>query len=492
MGAETPAGGDGGLVRSAGAATVSQVWRVGVAFAARVVLRRLVTDAAYGVWQWATDSVLMLLAQIRDLGVTAHVVRTKHRPWGSLLVVELVWGGALSLGVFFGAPVIARAFADPSPLVVPVLRALALFFFLEGLSRVPLTFFEAELAIDRALTPELVRNLVWAVLSVGLAFVGLGIWSMVVAHVAATGLFAAMLWRRARGIMVLHRDPRGTLSLVGESLPLMVNALLLLSATTAGFLVLGAMASAEAVAHYGAAVLLAFLVSRVLELPLRRPLYPAFVAVLDEPERFVTTYRLSTVLLLGLQIPAGLFLLVNAETVLVLLFGETYALAAPYLRLLALVPLVQPFARCAEDVLLARGEERLLIVAAAANLVGLVGVGVLLVFELGPVGIAWAHLVVPGELLLAWGIVRSADGTFRRWARDVATIYLLQAPWFLLASLLPPGPWRLAGSVVAGTVAGGLALWRFGGEIGRFFGLGLPGRSREEKGRQSGDGESRP
>jgi hypothetical protein len=162
-----------GLLRSSVAATLSQVWRYGVAFVTRVLLRRgevLVSSAGWGLWHWSVDTVFSLLAQVRDLGVPAHVVRSRPRPWGNFLALEAVWGVTLGLGVVVAAPWLAGELDfDPQGDVVRALRLLVLFFVFEGLARVPLTWFECELRLDRTLAPEVVRNLVWAGLAIGLA-----------------------------------------------------------------------------------------------------------------------------------------------------------------------------------------------------------------------------------------------------------------------------------------------------------------------------------
>jgi O-antigen/teichoic acid export membrane protein len=469
----------GGLLRSTGAATLSQVWRYGVAFLTRIVLRRLLAQGAWGVWHWAVDAVFGLLAQLRDLGLPAHIVRSRPRPYGNFLAVELIWGGVLGAGVLVLAPAIAGLFREAPPELPGVLRLLVLFFLFEGLARVPLTFFEAELAIEKALGPELARNLFWAVASIALALLGFGIWSLVIAHVFATGLFAALLWVRAWRQMPLTWVPGGTLPLVRAGLPLMVIATLYLLQGAVAFLILGwAGFSDHDLGRFGFGLELAFLVARVLELPIRRPLYPALVAFRDDPARFAETYRLATVLLLALLVPTALFLFVNAEALVVLLLGEEWVLAATYLRILAFALVLQPFGRAAEDVLLARNRERLVLAATAVNILVLAGLGVWLTARLGPVGMAWAHLFPVGELIVLWAIRQVTPEGFRRLLPALAWLYLVPALLFAAAALATPGGgWpRLAFSLLAGGVTVAVYLWRFGSGFLRFFEAGAEAR----------------
>lgn len=463
-----------GLLRSTGAATLSQVWRYGVAFLTRIVLRRgevLVSQAAWGAWHWSVDTVFAFLGQVRDLGLPAHIVRSRPRPYGNFLAVELAWGGLLGALVLTLAPRIASAFQGAPQELPLVLRALVAFLLLEGLARVPLIYFEAELQIDRAVGPELLRNLCWAVGAVCLALLGFGLWALILAHIAATALFAGLLWARAWGQMPLTWTPGGTLPLVRAGLPLMAIAILYLLLSTVAFLILGWRFPGDVLGRFGAALELAFLVSRMLEMPIRRPLYPALVALQGDAVPFAETYRLATVLLLALQIPVALFLFANAEQVIVLLLAEEYQEAAAYLRILAVALVLQPFGRAAEDLLLARNRERVVLVAAAVNLLVLAGLGVWLTGFLGPVGMAWAHLVPLGELVFLWAVKQAIPGGFRRLLRDLRWLYLVPLPLFAGATLLAlDGGWRrVALSSLAGGITAGVYVWRFGGDYLRYF-----------------------
>lgn len=460
------------LLRSTGAATLSQVWRFGVTLGVHLILRRILAAQDWGLWHWSVDFVFLLVAQVRDLGLPPHVVRDRSRPYGNFLAVEVAWGGLLALAIFFAGPLLSLAYSrEPNPEAVAVIRALCLFLILEGLAKVPLIYFEAELLIERALAPELVRNFTFAGLAVGLALGGSGIWSLVIAHVAATGVFALLLWMRALPAMPLRWVPGETAKLVRVGTPLMTMAFLLLAVDWVDVQVLSLRFDPEVVGLYGAVLFFALLMPRVLELPVRRALYPGFVAVREDPRRFFETYRLATILLMAVQVPYALFLLVNAETVLVLYGGAEYAPAAPWLQVLCFIPLIQPFARCAEDVILARHEERLLILATTVSLVSLVGFGFWFTTLAGPIGMAWAKLLPLGVVLITWAVFRIDPAGFRRLTGELGLLYAIPVPLFAAAWYLgATHPWlRLALSIAAGLATAGLYARRWGEGFVRFF-----------------------
>ena len=80
------------FLRSTGAATFSQLWRVVVTFGTTLLLKRMIPTVDWGLWNWALP-IFLVLGAVRDLGLVYHVVRVKPRPYGNLLLLETVWGG---------------------------------------------------------------------------------------------------------------------------------------------------------------------------------------------------------------------------------------------------------------------------------------------------------------------------------------------------------------------------------------------------------------
>ncbi len=480
------------IVRSAGAAAVSQLWRVAVTFATHLVLRRLVPRADWGLFDWA-EVLFLVLGGLRDLGLPPHVLRVKPRPFGNLLAVEAGWGAALALLAVAAAPVLALAFAGQHPLTVPVLRVMALFLFFEGLAAVPRTFYDGELAVGRAVLPEILRNLCFAATAVTLALRGAGVWSMVIAHVVAAAVFAALLWARAhRQIPLLYK--RGeTLTLVRHSLQLCAVWLLVLLVMYVDRLVLGARFSSEVVGTYGFAYWAAFIVPTIMLFPVTRAAYPGFVAFAGEPERQFSTYRLATLFLLSLEVPTALLLFFNADAVLRLLGGGQWVEAPALLRILCFAPLVDPFGRFGGQVLMTRGQDRAWIASTGLTLAAFVTGGVVLTGRLGPAGMAWANYLPLGAALMTWVLYRADRRGLRRLAGDLAFVYLVPVPLFVAAALAAPGAsaWRLGLSLVAFGAAWALYARRFGSEFVGFF----RGRGRspgELPGEPAGDPSTPP
>ncbi len=460
-----------GFLRSSAAATAAQLVRMTALLATHLVVRRFIGPATWGLWDWV-QTVFLVLAALRDLGVPSQVLRLRPMPMGNLLRVELGWGGFVALATAVAAPLLAGLMAEPSADTVALLRVLTVFLLLEGLTAVALAWFEANLRIERTLAPELARTGVYCTLVLAGGATGWGVWSFVAGQIGGQAILCAWLWMRARrdGIHVVAEAGR-TLPLIRDSLPLGAVWALALAVTYVDPFLLGVLFRREAVGLYAFAYFLAFLVFRILQQPIGRALYPALVAYRDDPARQFDAYRHGTAIFLAIEAPAAIFLALNAERVIWLLGGSKYDGAATYLRLLAFAPLVDPLGRFGGEYLIARHLDRARVLSLALHLAALIVGGVLLCRWLGPIGMAWANFLPAGAPIVAWALWRSARGRLGRLARDLAEAYLAPVVPFAVAwALSPAGSWlRFGLSALAGLTC--LAwLWRRrGAELREFF-----------------------
>lgn len=459
------------VLRSAGAATFSQMWRVTVTLITHLFLRRWIEPSHWGVFDWA-EVVFLLLGGLRDFGLSSHVLRVRRpRPFGNLLVVEAGWGAVLALLAAVCAPLIARGFSDTSLLIVPVLRAMALFLLLEGLAKVPSTYFDGELLIGKSVVPEIARNLCFATVSITLAMMGHGIWSIVWGHVSGAALYATLLWRRALPTIELTFLPGRTLSLLWESRNLALAWLLSLLVRYVDRLVLGAQFDSSIVGAYGFAYWAAFIVPTIMLFPVARAAYPAFVQFRDDPPRLFGTYRIATLFLLSLEVPAAFLMFFNANLVLRLIGGSRWVVSPKFLVVLCFAILLDPLSRFGGEVLMAHHRERWWIVANLSTLASFLIGGILLTRIMGPIGMAWANYLPLGGLIIAWSLYRLDPKTVRTLFKDLVFVYAVPIPIFLIVALATPpqSQLRLALSLLAALLSLVVYWLRFGKGFKNFF-----------------------
>jgi len=450
------------FLSSASAATLSQLWRIGITFLTHLALRHMVPPEQFGLWNWV-DPLFFTLAQLRDLGVNGQVVRDKRRPFGNFLQLELLWGGFFTALVFFGAPALANLYEDHSVPVVAVIRAMCIFLFVHGLGMVPTIFFEVELKVLRTVKAEVLRNTVFALISLSLAWFGYGVWSAIIGHVVASTLYSVMIWIEAWREITLTRIPE-TWRLVWSSLPLMVMSMLEQTVLRIDYFVLGARFSTAVVGFAGLAWQAVFFFSRMLADSVGRSLYPALVRYGDEPRRAFDAYRVATVFMMSLSVPLAFFLFGNADFVVQVLGGKGWEGAAEYLRWLSLVPLARPFTMFGIELLLTLHLDRWLLLSTLLNLISVGGLGLLLTqTAFGPLGMALAGYFPLGMLVFLWAVRHAAGASLWALCRQLFELELVGALLFLpLDFLIPPeeSMRRFASFCLAGCLYLGYAWWR--------------------------------
>lgn len=116
-------------------------------------------------------------------------------------------------------------------------------------------------------------------------------------------------------------------------------------------------------------------------------------------------------------------------------------------------------------------EDRIWLMIVVINIVSLIGFGWFLSHRLGTEGMAWAHYLMLGHLLMAWRVYRICGPAFWRLAGELLLVYLLPLPFFLTISyLLPPATWgRFAASLLAVLVIGLVLVARLRRPFQEFF-----------------------
>jgi O-antigen/teichoic acid export membrane protein len=457
------------FLHSTVAAYGSQVARIAIRAAGDLLLARMILPRGHGLFDLAYGIVL-IAGIFRDLGLPYQLVRDERRPFGAVLLWIAGAGALLSALLAIGAPLFSGLDVD----LPAVLRVYAVWIFLDGLAVVPRVFFESQLEVPKLVLPEIVRGSVMAGVSIGLAALHFGVWSLVGGQLAAAVVFAALLWWRAWGRMPLDLNARLLPDLIRSSLFLFFIALAALPMPyVARFVIEGTLGSVALVAFYGKARDWGFRLQELVQPAVSRVLYPALVGYRGERDRFFGAYHIGTLSILALETLAAYVLFFNARVILVrILIGPNWEPAVPLLQILCFVPLTDAYSRLGGEVLKVEGQDRGWLAVVVLNFASLVGFGVLLTRWLhGPEGMAWANYLLLGNWLMAWRVWRVIGREFWRLTADLLFLYVLPLPVFLaVAWLFPADSWpRFAASMIAAALVGGLYFLRFWRPFRDFF-----------------------
>ncbi len=180
--------------------TVARVITRVLGIITRLVLAVLLTREAFGIVAGA-NLYIDALQLVREAGFGSALIyfRGKHPQeeeeaeqtafWFVLIMALLLYALTLVL-----APFAVRFARDPNPLIAPVLRVLGLNLIISAFARIPMVRLAKQLDFRRRAIPDVVPNLMNVAVSLPLAALGFGVWSLVLGRLAASVGRVALSW----------------------------------------------------------------------------------------------------------------------------------------------------------------------------------------------------------------------------------------------------------------------------------------------------------
>ena len=382
-----------GLVgRVAKASALSQVFSELVSFVQTIALARLLTPTDIGIFIAGT-ALTGLFANFVEGGLRAGLVQRQGDLADAdetVFWVTLMVGVAASLGCLAAAPVIGIIFNSRSAGLVAAATAGVLL--IHSLTNVPESVLQREFSVKRRLIVGPAISVSYAVVAVGLAALGWGVWSMVAGTYAfyitwVVSLWMITSWRPGRGHVsfAMWRE----LARFGFPLVLAMTGFRLRTAVEA--LVVGRVLSTTALGffRYG---------QRIAQIPQMgiiqvgaTTLFPAFSRIAGDRDRFAAAYlRALHWSMVGAAAGTGL-MIAAGEPAVVVLFGEQWRGAGVALVAMSGLSIGSAMQVVVMDVIKAHGRTRLINWCTLADLV--LGVGFLLVL-IRPFGFAGASLYI--------------------------------------------------------------------------------------------------
>lgn len=326
-----------------------------IALASNMAIARLLTPEVIGIY--SVSLAIVGIAQVlRDFGVASYLIQEKdlresyiQAAFGILLVL----GVSVSVALFFGAPLIAKLYGEPT--MVPTLRVCALNFLLIPFCTVSMSILRRNMQFKRLAAVNLAATAAGAIASTGLAFLGFGVISLAIGSVlvnlvAGVGAWLARSdrrlllpafgeWRR-----VIKFGAQSSLSGVVTSLAMDTNDL-----------AVGKFMGFEPVAILSRAQGLMNLFHRDLMAAIRNVAYPAYAQAYREGHALEPVYIASVTNVTVVAWPFYGFLALYPHQILKLMFGPQWDAAAPLVPVFCLAGAIAAASSLAASLILATG-----------------------------------------------------------------------------------------------------------------------------------------
>jgi O-antigen/teichoic acid export membrane protein len=354
-----------------------------------IILARLLSKDDFGVAGYALTAI-SFLEVAADLGIGPALIYHRDEPdsvdtafWLGMLLSFVM--GAITWAM---APVAGTFFNDLR--AVPVIRALAFSFPIAGLGNIHNVLLRKELSFRRKFIPDISRSAGKGVISIILAAVGFGPWSLIVGQLAggALGTMAVWLVHPWRPSFQFALDKSKALLSYGVNIVAVDGLGIIL--TNTDYLVVGRYLGAEALGIYT----LAFRIPDMLIMQfcylVGTVVFPLYSKLRDDSSALTRGFLTTTRYVALVTVPLSLGMMLVAQPLILLVFGEKWQEAVPVLQAISIYSLMLSLAYNAGDVYKAQGRPDVLTRISLARVLVLVP------------GLYWAASQVKSIEMVGW------------------------------------------------------------------------------------------
>lgn len=358
-----------------------------------IILLRLLVPEDFGLL--ALGMILMNMTNLfTDMGMRQVIVQTRHdiKKVTQYAFIIVVVGSVLVniLVILFASP-LARLLGGGQPLA-PVIIGLSVIITIDGLWVVPDGLLRRNLRFKEMAVAQFVSDLIGSITSIVFAYMGWGVWSLVIGLITGKTLRGVMLWGWARPWFWLR--PQGWDREVAESVvrfgvPTTGGGLLKYFSTQWDTWFVGRTLGITAVSFYSRSFYLTTRISDMLTNTLfGQVLFPSYAKLQDDRSRLARAYLKSTSLVLMMMVPVSLGLLMTAPLLVPVLLGDQWRPMIPVWQIFCVYGLTRPISTNSSPLFLAAGKPQNNVTASLVIIGVMVPLVILLIEPYGILGTA--------------------------------------------------------------------------------------------------------
>ncbi len=334
-----------------------------------------------------------------DIGMKSALVQTSHDiNKAAHYVFVIVFGGSV---IFTGLVILlANPLANllgGGPALATILRWMAVFITVDGLLVVPESLLRRDLRFKQLGLSQLPGEIISTAITIILALMGMGVWSLVIGTMGGQLLKAMYLWYSYRPWIWLRPqkwDREIVSSLFRFGIPTMSGGGFRFVQDQIDTWIIGRQLGPVSVGLYSKAFSLTTRLGTMLTSSIfGNVLFPSYAKIKEDIPRLTRAYLKSNKMVLLMIVPLSIGLAITAPLLVSVLLGEQWIPMIRVWQLFSLYGLTRPISVNSSPIFLAVGQPRRNISASTVLLLVMVPS---LLFLIGPYGIEGAAIAVSG------------------------------------------------------------------------------------------------
>ncbi|WP_375491198.1 lipopolysaccharide biosynthesis protein [uncultured Jatrophihabitans sp.] len=301
-----------------------------------VILARLLDPHDYGIAATANVFVIVL-STLAAAGYSQTLVQKSEvdqRDYDTTFWIGLGTSSVLAVSLCIAAWPLADIYRQPQ--LRPVLQVLSVALVFVALGSVPQAILQRDLGFKVLARVSMFANVAATIVGISFAFLGFGVWSLIVQTVLSLALSSAGATWRSGYRPGKQFDPTRFKGLFASSRHFMgVSLLSALNGRTDDFLI-GAVLGPVALGIYSVAYRILTVLVEVFGTTIQRVAFPVFSRLQGDKQRLMTAYRSAVRMGALVGMPVFIFCLIAAPEIVQVVFGPQWAKSVPVMRILCL------------------------------------------------------------------------------------------------------------------------------------------------------------
>lgn len=341
-------------------------------FGVQIILARMLLPEMFGLIAMLT--VFIAIGQtLMDGGMTTSLIRTKNADqldYATVFVSNLLISCIAYLLVFISAPIIADFYNQE--ILKNILRIYALTFVVRAFAAVHIAKLTKEMNFKFLMKLQIPSTIVGAIVGITLAYMGYGVWSLVLLTLTQAIVFTFQNWffSKWRPSFIFNKKRFRYHFSFGYRMT--IASLIDTIYNNSYFIVIGKFFTPTIVGFYSQAENMRLFPVGQISAVMGKVTYPLFSNI-NSDIQLKSAYKSTMKLVLFAAIPTMLILVVVAKELFLLLFGQKWLSSVPYFQILAIASIVRPFSTYNLNILKVKGRSDLLLkVEVFKKLIGIV------------------------------------------------------------------------------------------------------------------------
>jgi PST family polysaccharide transporter len=395
----------------------------GLSLLRKLILARFLVPGDFGLVAYASLAI-GALELFMELGFSAALIYRKEdveEAADTIFVAQLATSVVIYLIAWSIAPLVGTFFRTDA--LVPVLRVLALNLIIASIGRVPQTLLVKQMGFKKKVLPELYGSVVGCALSIGMVFMGYGVWAIVWGQLVISIITSGLVWFYCPWRPSLRFSRSVATELWDYGKHIFGSQVMVFFITNIDDAFVGRLLGDASLGYYSLAYDLSNMPATHISRIVGQVMFPAFSKVQSDLERLRDAFFRSMKYVALVATPVAIITLVFARNFIVVAYGNKWYAAAVPLQWLTIYGLTRSIAVNMGNVFKAGGKPKWLLGIAIWRLLMMAGL-------LYP-AIKWRGVLGVAQLSAAVAVVDFVISM-------VLTNRIIQASWRRYVQILVP------------------------------------------------------